>query len=285
MAHTTPTLYTCQLQKSNIPKLLKGVVLLARVNIENQIWTDPRVDVLAKLIKKDRFAAIGRLAYLWNICTEQGAFEMKKESIDILFKSTKNFSDKLVESGLGSLTNSDRIRICGAEERLSWLKTMREKGKSGGIKSGISRNKIEADGSIENEPTVDHASNPLTLTLTPTLALTPTLSQTGGGDSTPTTPVGNFFDAHDLLNHWSDRFEAKYGTRPTKRTPKHLQVAKSVLQRLEGDLEKSKTVVSYFFEKRDDWYLKRGHDLETMLSDIDKLLAEAVYVRQQSAFF
>lgn len=275
--------------KNQYSKRSEGVFLLARVNIESQIWSDTRVLSLAKLLGESQYSAIGRLARLWHICGEMLVHEMPKNELNLVFNDVENFADMLVESRLASHKKNDQIRIAGAEERIQWLIKLRESAKTAGRKSGQSRRK-SLEPSVQSVcGSVRSQKNPLTLTLTPAPTLTPTPTQ-GGGEKAKTTPTPQKKTAvefgkseMELLEHWSKQYAVKNFIKPTPRNESHVQEAAVLLEILGGDLKLAKLVVSEMFEDSNSFYAQRGYTMGYVINDVDKLQARAVSKRNFQA--
>lgn len=58
--------------------------MAAPVRIEEQVWTDPRYAVLAKLCGIDRWSARARVAFCWALCTRRAVGRKRGEPLGVL---------------------------------------------------------------------------------------------------------------------------------------------------------------------------------------------------------
>lgn len=142
---------------------------MARINLEDCFWADPRFTYLSKLLNDD-LRAIGACIRLWRIAQ---SYSVRGE---LLPESAFNFAmlpNELFDAGFAERRDAG-IYVKGADEHFSWLLSKVENGKIGGIKSGESRrskinNLTEANRS-EHEANRSE-TNPLTLTPSPALRI------------------------------------------------------------------------------------------------------------------
>lgn len=107
---------------------LKGVEM-ASVRIEEEAFTDPRIELLAQRAGWNRYEALGRLAFVWRVCTQRETYYLDAVWVEACLGP--GGVEHLVASGLGEKTERG-IRIRGTEGRIEWLKQRREAGRKGG---------------------------------------------------------------------------------------------------------------------------------------------------------
>lgn len=140
---------------------------MARINVEDSLWSDPR---FMRLIVKigNEFTAIGAVVSAWKIAHRYWCPD-KKPIPEAAFKEA-GLPEALIEVALADRT-PEGIRIRGSEEHFAWWFDKR----SAGIRSAEVRKKKfgTAQPGIEHRPnTSEHCSNtPEPLTLTPPLTL------------------------------------------------------------------------------------------------------------------
>jgi hypothetical protein len=100
----------------------------ASVRIEDEAFTDMRVDALGVLLGTSKFDALGRLAHLWRQATQMG-----QDVLPSVLVAQVVDPDKLVESGLGEKKKTG-VRLKGAKGRIEWLEMKRRVGRENGIK-------------------------------------------------------------------------------------------------------------------------------------------------------
>lgn len=102
--------------------------MAASVRIEDEAFSDTRIERLGVLLDTSRYDALGRLAYLWRQCTAMGKDVLAEE----LVEHHVNI-EALVQSGMAEKTD-DGVRLKGARGRIEWLASKREVGKKVGPK-------------------------------------------------------------------------------------------------------------------------------------------------------
>lgn len=120
-----------------------------RVNIEQDAWTDLRFVKLSLLLKKPIGCAIGLMAHVWYLGQLNQSDTFEGSALNKMI-GVKNFCEKAFEAGLLEQVNG-QFRVKGLAKRLNELDEFYEKkrnaGRLGGIKSGQTRSKNEADAS------------------------------------------------------------------------------------------------------------------------------------------
>lgn len=145
---------------------------MARINIEDKLFLDPRFEILKKLLGSEALA-IGTVVQFWRCM--QNLFKEDRQLSEEIF--TNLFPVELIKSGLAMRVDNGFIRAAGDEEHFSWLKERVEAGKVGGRHSGITRrsknNNLTEANAKQNEANVKQTqANAKPLTLTPPLTLT-----------------------------------------------------------------------------------------------------------------
>jgi len=130
-----------------------GTTMPVSVTIAGAVWTDPRFKALARILKIPRFDAIGRMAYLWGLCTDQETNVLAELAVATSLDVDIGAAGPLLEAcELGEVV-TEGIRIRGCEGRTGWLgerrgrqeeyrERMREKGRAGGQASVAARRKL-----------------------------------------------------------------------------------------------------------------------------------------------
>ncbi len=102
--------------------------MAASVRIEDEAFSDTRIEMLGVLLGTSRYDALGRLAYLWRQCTAMGKDVLEKELVEHHVKI-----EALVKSGMAEKID-EGVRMKGARGRIEWLANKREVGKKVGPK-------------------------------------------------------------------------------------------------------------------------------------------------------
>lgn len=115
---------------------------MARVNVEERAFTDPRISALSMAIG---FDVLGPLPRIWHLAGNRRSVILPANWIDGA-AGIRGFADKLVESGLGSI-EPDGIRVKGAEAAVAWL--IEQDAKS---RAGVLARKAKRLGQPKQEP-------------------------------------------------------------------------------------------------------------------------------------
>jgi len=116
---------------------------MARMSVDDSFLRDPRVSHLAEMCSWSVRETRGCLLEVWALCYDRVSPDLSEDDIDRT-AGRKGFARELIEVGLATakhLRGRDWFRISGAEERIRYLKSRAEAGRSGGLKSGEVRRK------------------------------------------------------------------------------------------------------------------------------------------------
>ena len=105
---------------------------MARLNIDDSFWIDPRLKHLTKKLKCE-FKAIGQCVALWRIAQE---FYKKDEPFTLRAFEFSSLSKALIESDFARCNNGI-IEVSGSKEYFRWLRDRIESASSGGKKNAI----------------------------------------------------------------------------------------------------------------------------------------------------
>lgn len=83
--------------------------------------------------------------------------------------------------------------------------------------------------------------------------------------------------ALEVIECYKQNFQKLYLTAPTSDQVKDLRIAKSIISRCGGDIDKVKRAVAKYFTLKERYYLSRGHPIECISADLNKFLALAAY--------
>ncbi len=108
---------------------------MARVNMEQSVFSDPRYRVLARELGVDVWSAIGRMTMVWNHCQETCSHVLREEIVNHLFEDAPQLSEALLKSELGK-KHRHGIYISGSRGRIEWLENKRRAGRKNGKKGG-----------------------------------------------------------------------------------------------------------------------------------------------------
>ena len=102
---------------------------MARINIDDSLYTDSRFVKLVLLLK-DYDRAIGSIVRAWTVA--QKHFVTPEKMIPLDAWKRQDLRDEIIEVGLAERVG-DFVRICGAEEQFAWITQRINAGRKGGI--------------------------------------------------------------------------------------------------------------------------------------------------------
>lgn len=248
----------------------------APIRVEDDAFSDPRMELLGVLAGYNRFEALGRMAHLWRVCTNKQMYYVTEATIVACLG--ERGVEALIGSELGEKT-PDGIRVRGTEGRIEWLGKKRTAAKAGGLaksrrvaekRAAVSAKSLPLaatrlpDGShtpaeslpleCQNEPKRLPDAFPLTLTLTSKREDAPTKS-----------------DARLVTEAFFARYESAYGRKPAW-SPKEGAIVKRLLG--QSDAAEILRRMAILFDHPPDW-LHPPFDIGTLSSAFNRLVVES----------
>lgn len=253
---------------------------MPRVNVEDDVWTDARFKLLARLIGVDDFGMVGRMVAIWNHCTDD---ETDVLTPDALFGLTAvvDMDKHLVRAGLGEVV-AGGIRVKGAHERCSWLKKKRDAGRNGGMVTaslGTATKNLKQNGSTPEAKPKRRRSKTEASTEAPPSPLVSGLSALVSGLSAPEEiaaaplvlePAGPS-EVTRFKAGWLEVFLAATGSEASWGAAQAGQAAQLV-KRGKGSADEAIARAAFLFSPDcPPWIAKGGRDLGTLVQHWDKL--------------
>ena len=241
---------------------------MARVNIDDGAFMDPRFVVLGQLLGTSEFDALGRMAHVWRWCTDRQQHTVSAALLAAVMRH-ENASKLVVSSGLG-VEVSDGIRIAGTRGRIEWVAKLRKNAKKGGAAKASKRQSKTLPSACQkaeqNASKPEENACPLTLTLTPALTLTPTQEKQSAAPPLAASPVTAFRRA------WSELFQAATGSEPTWEAAE-AGIAARLVKRPGGVDEATRRAAILLGPDCPDWIARGGRDLKSLSANWDKLVS------------
>lgn len=103
--------------------------MAASVRIEDEAFSDARLELLGEIAGYNRFEALGRMAHLWRVCTQR-QLHVVSDAIVNACLGPKG-ADALIASELGESAEGG-IRVRGTIGRIEWLEGLRARSRRGG---------------------------------------------------------------------------------------------------------------------------------------------------------
>lgn len=245
---------------------------MSRLNVEDKLWTDYRLKLLAKSMGSE-FAALGALLSFWRVAQD---FWVKNELVPEDVFHGLGLPEGLLEAGFAERTERG-IYACGAETQFSWLLSAKKSGKKGGIASGRKRrnkNNILSAEAERSDPSVlakgkASETNPPTPTPTPSLSLTTLKSEAALRPANGVVPSGS---QTNPVSIWCREYTRVYGTQY------------EILKRDAGmianfgkgrSLEKIQTLFACYLAIKEKLYVDQKHPLSLFFRDLPKIVSAA----------
>lgn len=242
---------------------------MARINVEEKFWTDPRFIQLSENLG-DHLKAIGMCVYAWKLA--QTYWQEHETGIP-----KELFPSKLeaLASVCLVVLRSNHYYVCGSQDSFEWLQKKKMAGKAGGSQSAKMRKKrtgsaqplgTSPEASSKHFQANASTSNPLPLSLPLSLSLSNLKDQEIS--ARPGAPKKGDQDTKDLISHYCSIYKSRYGNSPPV-TGKALGIAKMAIKDL--GLEKAKLFIEAYLSMNDSWFLTKHHDLGTFAASLTKI--------------
>lgn len=227
---------------------------MARINLEDCWWTDPRRSKLIKALGCEEMAD-GAAVKMWRIAQENWKHSCRLIPKQIFF--SLEHASLLLGCGLAE-ERGDAVYVKGSSQYLDWVREKKEKAAENGAKGGkkSAQRPRDAQGKLlpkSAKVQADAKQKPSES------KLSVSISGSGGSDEPATTIVLAASGADKFIAGFCERFKAKYGTNPDI-TGKEAGIAKRVAKDLSA--EKVETYLDAFFSLPDPWLIKRRHPME-----------------------
>lgn len=212
---------------------------MARINIEECWWSDPRRSTLIKLVGVE--AADGAAIGAWRIAQE---FWAKGMLVPKAIWSHVQANAKLIEANLAE-ERADGIYVRGSSEYLSWVAERREAARAGGLKSAQKRSKESKQTPTKRKQTQPSGSG--------SYSSSGSSSDSEVSNSSNSTPKSN-----DFIAAYCRRFKDRWG-----HNPPILGKDSGIAKRLAKDLSlgRFEDLLDAYFQMPDAWVVKAKHTL------------------------
>jgi hypothetical protein len=238
---------------------------VARINIEECWWSDPRRAKLVKLFEGDSQRANGLAVEAWRLAQEFWKHGRKMIPVE-QFEALEGGS-KLIEAGLAVLRDAS-VYVKGSSTYLEWVNDKREAGRVGGQKSAEARRKKTGSAqpkprkhrsSAESEP--KHAEPSVSGSFSGSLSASDSGSAISKDAAKPN--AGAFIGTY--CRAWKERYDAR---------PEITGKEQGIAKRLSGSIgtERASELVESFIRMNDAWFLTKRHDLATFDQNLNAVV-------------
>lgn len=268
---------------------------MARINIEEEWWSDPRRIKLSKLLNSPELADGVTIAF-WRAAQEywkKGKRPIPHDIFNIL-----EAAPKLLEAKL-AISEADGVYAVSSEKAFEWIYNYTQAASAGGKKSAETRRKkygsaqpkpskrprSDSEGTSKvSEPSYSYSYSS---SLSSSSSLSPSGSSSvaspeeftppppGGGDVPKISSSGSRKKTEPVTAKawaaYSKAFEERYNTPPLRNLTVNSQLA-SFVKRVGEDL--APEVIAFYVRHRSAFYSQKMHPVGLALADAEKLSAE-----------
>lgn len=230
---------------------------MARINVEDSLWADPRFLRLCIALGSEATAA-GAVLLAWRVAQNYWVPGRRLIPInEFKRKLTERIGTELIASGLTEEREVGLLYVSGSEKQFAWLEQRSEAGRGNKGKS----NKRRRTESNENKRVRSSSSSSSSFSLSSSDSSSISDSKEKEGAAKPN--AGAFIGAY--CSAWKER----YGTRP-EITGKEQGIAK----RLAGSIgtERLSELVESFLHMNDSWFVQKRHDLATFEANLNAVV-------------
>jgi hypothetical protein len=230
---------------------------LARINVEDGLWADPR---FLKLCIKlgDEEKALGRVVIAWRFA--QKFWCPNKDPIPDEAWTAARLGNELVEVGLARFENGGYY-LAGSEEQFAWWFQRQESGRKGGqasAKRRLSLAKRKSAGAQQIQPSSSSSSS---------FSLSSSSSSSEVIAPEAQSPKGTTAVWEEYRFAYSER----YGVPPIRNLEFNV-AAKQLVGKIGA--EEAPQVAAHFVRSNNSYYVQRGHNLQCAVADAQKLRTE-----------
>lgn len=239
--------------------LTNGGITVARINVEDRLWFDPRLRGLTKKLGCE-FMAIGAVVALWRLAQEQ--FKHGRLISEDQFRVAQ-LPEALIECQFAIRTENG-IRAKGDKRNFGWLLERKEAGRRGGQKaqSNARAKKRESNKNKDLVQANDKQTQPS--------FLFPLSSKEKETTTTNTGAPASQTRHRDFIEVYYKSFKKRYGdkARPDM-SPKVQGQIKTVLKNL--GYERASDLIQAYLQMDDRWFLTKAHDFSTFMGNLQKI--------------
>lgn len=229
---------------------------MARINVEDSIWRDPRfLDLAIRLGSMD--TAIGVLVRAWDLA--QRNYKSPGRCIPKTAWAAARLPDAIIECGLARWTDSG-VHVCGSTEAFNYIKVRQELGAASHVKP-LKKSPRKRSQTVANAASSSSSSS---------------FSSSDSGSNPPEgiaplaevgSPVGYFIAAY------ARAYDRKYTRDGKKARPSLGGKVQGQIRRFveETPIERACALIETYLSMNDQWFLTKAHDFGTFLENLSKI--------------
>jgi hypothetical protein len=243
---------------------------MARLNIEDCWWTDPRRSKLIKLLGEEELAD-GLAIRAWRVAQEFWGRGQRLIPREIFM--TIEAAPKLIQAGLAE-EREDSIYVKGSSQYHDWMLEKRKAAAAGGKKSA--QRPRDAKGRLQKTPKQKPSTSPSESKCVQASSSSSSSSSDSSSDSSefalPAEAPRQELPVHQLLTKYADLFKERYHTSPHI-AGKEAGIAKRILKGM--SLAKAEVYLEAFFQLPDSWLVKSRHPISSFESKLNEIVVFA----------
>lgn len=238
---------------------------MARINIEDSLWADPRFqDLMIKV--GNRHMAKGMVLELWTLAQKYW-IASRGEGIPKPAWDSAGMPSALIECNLAR-DNGDFIYAVGSKEQFAWLNANSENGKRGGPAAAKTRvekikksKRPKSSRHVENRP--DTSSYSSSSSLSSSFSNSDSVSKEVPAGASPDRPTLN----HAIWEVYEAAYLNRYQVEPARNATVNAQIAQ-LGKRLGKD---AVDVVRFYLRHNKAYYVQKQHTIGPLLADAESL--------------
>lgn len=254
---------------------------MARVNIEENWWVDPRREKLAKLLG-DELLADGAVIRLWRIAQE---YWKNSEPIPNHVFEHVRYGSEIVACGL-AISNEQGVYVRGSTKSFEWLQKRKDAASKAGKKSAESRKKTKGTSQpLSNQTrTKVNEEQPNTEKLNQTepsssfsSSSSYSLSKSKSGSNSSEVPNGEISSSVEaepvkLWDTYSSLWKQKYNNQTPLRNAKVNSQLNLLSKRVPA--EEVEKLIQFYLRHPKPYYIQQMHAVGPLLADCEALVAQ-----------
>lgn len=275
---------------------------MARVNVDQKAHTDPRFELLGRLMGTNRHEALGRMILVWNECQERGSYFLPAKLVGAILGHNDG-ANWLIESDLAMWQDEiiGELRIKGTEGRIEWLDEKRRNGKKYGHlgaghgkkggrpkKPGKGVSKTGSGGSAEtrspglNNPPPAPAPAPAKEEDPTGGAASPPLAKEATDVKPPRKPAEGVHA--EFIRIFVDAWQVRYGEKYPFAAGKDASAITWMRKQTAEDAGKFRAIVARYIGDEDPFVANSRHNLGLLMGQFAKWLVDRPPVAKKSGF-
>lgn len=223
---------------------------MARINIEDSLWSDPRFLKLCIKIGNE-MQAIGAVVLAWRLAQRYYCPDRQPIPVDAFERA--EMPEALIETGLAERVD-DGVRMCGSDEHFAWWFQRQEAGRKGGLakaKRPLADAKREVGGSKQNVPSSSYSFS----------------NSKKEKEKKEENKVAVATTAPNPVGVYITAYKEKYGHRPEV-GPKEGKILKTFA---ENHPARWQELIIGYLEMPDSWAVQRSHPVEVLIGKVNEI--------------